>query len=155
METLDVLLARHEFFRGLKPEYLAFIAGCARNAHAVAGEYLFREGDEADRFFAVRKGTVALETFVPQRGAVTIQTVREGDIVGWSWLFPPYRWQFDARAREDVSLTVFDGACLRQKCDADPALGYELMKRMAHVVSERFESARIQLLDVYGTAARR
>jgi CRP/FNR family transcriptional regulator, cyclic AMP receptor protein len=150
METIDDLLSRHEFFKGLKPEYLTLIAGCGRNVHFDAGAYLLREGETADRFFAIRGGRVAVETHVPSRGPVTLQTVGEGEILGWSWLFPPYVYQFDARAREDVRATAFDGACLRTKCDADPALGYELMKRLARLVSTRLEAARRQLLDVYG-----
>ena len=150
METIDELLTRHPFFKGLKEEYLALIAGCAQNVHFDAGEYLLREGETADRFFAIRGGSVTIETYVPSRGAVTLQTVAEGEILGWSWLFPPYQWQFDARAQESVRATSFDGACLRKKCDADPALGYELMKRLAHLVSNRLEATRRQLLDVYG-----
>ena len=150
MEAIDDLLSRHPFFKGLKPEYLALIAGCGQNVHFDAGAYLLREGERADRFFAIRGGSVAVETYVPSRGAVTLQTVGEGDILGWSWLFPPYVYQFDARAQEGVRATAFDGACLRGKCDADPALGYELMKRVAHLVSSRLEATRRQLLDVYG-----
>jgi CRP/FNR family transcriptional regulator, cyclic AMP receptor protein len=150
METNDDLLSRHRFFEDLKPEYLTLIAGCAQNVHFDAGEYLAREGTAADRFFAIRGGSVAIETYVPSRGAVTLQTLGEGEILGWSWLFPPYVWQFDARARDSVRATAFDGACLRAKCDGDPALGYDLMKRLAHLVSNRLEGTRRQLLDVYG-----
>ena len=109
-----------------------------------------REGQAADLFFAIRGGSVAVETYVPSRGPITLQTLGEGEILGWSWLFPPYVYQFDARAREAVRATTFDGACLRSKCDADPALGYELMKRVARLVSSRLEATRRQLLDVYG-----
>jgi len=150
VETIDDLLSRHPFFKGLKPEYLVLIAGCGRNVHFDADAYLLREGGTADRFFAIRGGSVAVETYVPSRGPVTLQTVGEGEILGWSWLFPPYVCQFDARARAEVRATSFDGACLRSKCDADPALGYELMKRLARLVSSRLEAARRQLLDVYG-----
>jgi CRP-like cAMP-binding protein len=150
METIDALLSRHPFFAGLKPAYLTLIAACAQNVHFQAGARLACEGEPADRFFAIRGGRVAIETFVPSRGPVTLQTLGEGEILGWSWLFPPYVWQFDACAREDVRATAFDGACLRTKCDADPALGYELMKRLAQLVSQRLEAARRQLLDVYG-----
>lgn len=150
MDTIDDLLARHPFFAGLKPEYLALIAGCGQNVHFKPGAYLLREDETADRFFAIRGGRVAVETYVPSRGPVTLQTVGEGEILGWSWLFPPYTYQFDARALEDVRATAFDGACLRTKCDADPALGYELMKRLTRLVSARLEAARRQLLDVYG-----
>lgn len=150
METIDDLLSRHPFFAGLTSEYLALIAGCGRNVHFNAGTYLAREGETADRFFAIRGGSVAIETYVPSRGAVTLQTLGEGEILGWSWLFPPYLWQFDARAMQEVRATAFDGACLRTKCDADPVLGYDLMKRLARLVSSRLEAARRQLLDVYG-----
>jgi CRP-like cAMP-binding protein len=150
MEAIDELLLRHPFFAGLEAEYLTVIAGCGQNVHFDAGTYLLREGDAADRFFAIRGGSVAIETYVPSRGPVALQTLGPGDILGWSWLFPPYVTQFDARAREGVRATVFDGACLRTKCDADPALGYQLMKRVAGQVSSRLEAARRQLLDVYG-----
>lgn len=148
--TIDRLLGDHEFFKGLSAEYLRLIAGCGKNVKFEAGEYLFREGEDANQFLAVRHGKAAVEIFVPQRGPVVVQTVGDGELLGWSWLFPPYKWQFDARAVETVRATQFDGACLRTKCDADPALGYELMKRLAHIVSQRLQAARLQLLDMYG-----
>jgi CRP/FNR family transcriptional regulator, cyclic AMP receptor protein len=80
---------------------------------------------------------------------VTIETVEAGDVVGWSWLFPPYRWHFDARALSTVRATVFDGACLRDKCRADPELGFELMSRFAQVMLERLQWTRLRLLDGY------
>jgi CRP-like cAMP-binding protein len=150
MEQIEDLLARHSFFEGLPIKYCKLIAGCAQNVHHEPGSYLCREGDPADKFFAIRRGSVAVEVHVPDRGAVTVQTVGEGEILGWSWLVPPYFWRFDARARESLSATVFDGACLRRKCDEDPILGYDLMKRMARLVTERLEATRVQLLDVYG-----
>jgi CRP-like cAMP-binding protein len=150
METIADLLPRLPFFTGLKSEYLALIAGCGRNVHFAPGAYLLREGEAADQFFAIRGGRVSVETYLPSRGPVTLQTTGEGEILGWSWLFPPYVSQFDARARDDVRATAFDGACLRKKCDADPALGYDLMKRLAGLVSNRLEATRRQLLDVYG-----
>ncbi|MEK6800251.1 MAG: cyclic nucleotide-binding domain-containing protein [Planctomycetota bacterium] len=149
-DTIDVIIAQHAFFSGLREEYLKLIAGCGRNVRFNAGETLFREGEEADQFYAIRHGRVAIEVHAPGRGSVMVQTVAEGELVGWSWLFPPYRWQFDARSLEVVRATAFDGECLRTKCDADPALGYELMKRFAQVMSQRLEATRLQLLDVYG-----
>jgi len=152
METLDDLLAKHHFFQGLNAEDLKFLAGCASNVHFDAGQYLLREGEEAERFYAIRDGTVAVEIHVPDRGPVVVQTIGPGEILGWSWLFPPFRWQFDARARGEVRATVFDGACVRKKCDTNPALGYEMMKRLAYLVSQRLEATRVQLLDLYGSA---
>lgn len=153
MDSIEEIIAEHPFFKGLDPRFLQLAAGCGKNVRFNPGEYLFREGQEADQFFAVRHGKVAIEVLVPARGPVTLQTLSVGELVGWSWLFPPYRCQFDARASEIVRATAFDGACLRKKCDADPALGYELMKRLAHIVSDRLETTRLQLLDIYGNSA--
>src|SRR5512142_2553329 len=129
METIDALLREVPVFRGLEPAQLELIAGCGSNVHFDQGAVLFREGDAADIFYLVRHGTVALETYVPARGPAMIETLQPGEVVGWSWLFPPYRWHFDARALTDLRATAFDGACLRGKADADPRLGYDLMSR--------------------------
>jgi CRP/FNR family cyclic AMP-dependent transcriptional regulator len=153
VETIDAILKDVPLFNGLSAEALELIAGCGANIHFREGETIFREGDPADTFFVVRHGSVALELFVPARGPVTIETIESGDVVGWSWLFPPYRWHFDARALVDTRATVFAGACLRGKCDDDPRLGYDLMTRFAQVMMERLQWTRIRLLDVYGYAA--
>ena len=150
MEAVETLLRASRVFEALGPERLALVAGCASNVHFDQGAVLFREGDQADTFFLVRHGSVALEMFVPARGSAVIETIEAGDVVGWSWLFPPYRWHFDARALTPVRATSFDGACLRAKCDADPALGYDLMSRFAQVLIERLQWTRLRLLDVYG-----
>jgi CRP/FNR family cyclic AMP-dependent transcriptional regulator len=150
MEAIETLLRASRVFEALEPHRLALVAGCASNVHFDQGAVLFREGDQADTFFLVRHGSVALEMFVPARGAAVIETIEAGDVVGWSWLFPPYRWHFDARALTPVRATSFDGACLRQKCDDDPALGYDLMSRFAQVLIERLQWTRLRLLDVYG-----
>ncbi len=149
-DKLDRLLAEHDFFRGLPPEDLEFIAGCGRNVHFGAGDYMFREGDPADLFFIVREGKVALEIAAPDRGALVVDTVNAGDILGVSWLFPPHQWQFDGRVVEPVRAVALDGVCLREKCDEDTRLGYELMRRLSRVVQRRMQSARLRLLDLYG-----
>jgi CRP-like cAMP-binding protein len=154
VQQLAEVLTTVPFFDGLGPEALETIAGCAQNVHFDAGEQLFREGDPADTFYVVRHGSVALETFVPARGALTIETIESGEVIGWSWLFEPYRWHFDARALTTVRATAFDGACLRGKCDADPALGYVLMSRFAQVLIERLQWTRLRLLDLYGDGDR-
>lgn len=150
IQSIDTLLAKHPFFQGLQPEYLSLIGGCASNVQFQPGEQIFREGQEAHRFFLVRYGRAALEIFAPDRGAINIQTVQEGDVLGWSWLIPPFRWRYDARAVELVRAFAFDGACLRGKCDTDPALGYELMQRFAQLIARRLHSTQLQLIDVYG-----
>ena len=148
--SLDELLAEVPLFAGLGAERLELLAGCASNVGFAAGEAISRAGEPADTFYVIRRGTVAIELFAPARGALTVETLEAGEVVGWSWLFPPYRWNFDARALSAVRATAFDGSCLRGKCEADPALGYDLMKRFAQVFVERLQWTRLRLLDVYG-----
>jgi CRP/FNR family cyclic AMP-dependent transcriptional regulator len=150
MKGLESLLAEHPFFLGMTPADLALIAGCAANARFEAGTYLFREGEAADHFYLLRHGRVAVQVHAPGRGTITVLTATQGEVLGFSWLMPPYRWLFDARALELTSAIVFDGACLRGKCEADPRLGYDLMKRVARVMMQRLEGANVQLLDIYG-----
>jgi CRP-like cAMP-binding protein len=153
-KDIDALLAEHPFFNDMKPEYRGLIAGCAKNIRFEAGRLIAQTGDAADEFFAIRHGRVAIELHSPSRGPLILQTVDEGEILGWSWLFPPYRWTFDARAIDEVRAIAFDGECLRGKCDRDPVMGYDFMKRFAQTFMQRLQSARVQLLDLYGTDSR-
>ena len=150
MESLERLLAEHPFFAGLRAEHLAVLVGCAANVRFEPGEFLCREGEPAEHFYLIRHGRVTLELFVPQKGPVRLQTLDAGELVGWSWLVEPYTWHFDARALEPVVAVSLDGICLRGKCDDDPRLGYELLKRFAHIMEERLHTARLGLLDLYG-----
>ena len=149
METLQPILREHPFLRGIDEKHLEFLTGCASNVRFVAQEFLFREGDEASAAYLLRAGRVALEIDVPGRGPAQIETVEAGEVLGFTWLFPPYRWQFDGRAAEPVRAVAFDGKCLREKCEADHDLGYELVKRCLYQVNQRLEKARFQLLDIY------
>jgi CRP-like cAMP-binding protein len=149
MQTIDQILDESRFFHGLSHDALELIAGCGSNVHFDDGEMLFREGGEADHFYLVRHGTVAIECFAPTVGALTLDTVEEGEILGWSWLFPPYRWQFDARAVGIVRATQFDGLCLRGKCETDRALGYDLMLRFSSLLLKRLQWTRMRLVDMY------
>ncbi len=150
IRELTDLLSEHPMFAGLDQDQIAFIAGCGWNVAYREGRHMFHLDEPADRFFLIRSGRVGLEVRGPAGPAMTLQTVDAGEVVGWSWLFPPYRWQFDARALEDVRATAFDGECLRGKCDDDAELGYALMKRFASVVTDRLQATRLQLLDLYG-----
>ena len=150
MQTVDALLRESPVFQQLDDEQLDVIAGCGSNVHFFQGETLFREGEPADVFYLVRHGTVSIETFVPARGPVLIETISDGDVLGWSWIVQPYEWHFDGRALTPVRATVFDGACLRGKCDADPALGYALTQAFARVAIQRLQWTRRRILDMYG-----
>jgi CRP-like cAMP-binding protein len=152
MQTLDQLIAESPTFAGLNPPQLQLISGCARNGRVEAGTLLLREGEPAETFYLIRQGIVALEVHAPGGPPLLIQTLQAGDVVGWSWLFPPYRWHMDGRAVEPCALVAFDGLCLREKCEADHDLGYELMGRFAANIVDRLQATRLQLLDVYGPA---
>jgi CRP-like cAMP-binding protein len=153
METLEGILSAHPFFHDLPPRHLGLLVGCASNVRFEPGQFLFRTGEEANQFFLIRHGRVALEITAPGRRPLTLQTLGEGEILGWTWLIPPYHWMFDAQAIEQTRAVALDGRCLRGKCEADHDLGYELLKRFAHVMEQRLVAARLQLLDVYGTDA--
>ncbi|HAE82867.1 MAG TPA: Crp/Fnr family transcriptional regulator [Ktedonobacter sp.] len=149
MHTLELILAEHPFFKGLEPRYMKLITGCASNIRFDARTYIFREGEAAEQFYLIREGKVALETFAAERGSITIETVEAGEVLGWSWLFPPYQWHFSARVVEPIRAIALDGVCLRTKCEEDHDLGYQLVKRVAHIMMERLQATRLQLLDVY------
>ena len=150
METIEDLLVNHPFFVGLSPSAVELIAGCASNVHFAEGVRIFGQGEPANVFYVIRHGRVALEVHSPAKGPLIIDTMDEGEVLGWSWLVPPYLNFADARAVTPVSATALDGACLRGKCEADPVLGYQLLKRVTAVMYKRLQSTRIRLLDLYG-----
>jgi CRP-like cAMP-binding protein len=150
MRTIAQELPEHPFFTGLDPAALELAVGCATNVHLGPDEYLFREGEPADTFYVLRHGQVSIQMRTPTRDVV-LDTAHDGDVVGWSWLIPPYRWTFDARATADTTAIAFDGACLRGKCESDATLGYALLQRVVQVMSARLQSARVRLLDIYGS----
>lgn len=150
VRNLEEIIAAHPFFAGLAPDHIGLICGCAENVRFGPGEVLFREGDPADTFFLLRAGRVALDVHVPPRGELRVLTIEEGEILGWSWLIPPYRWTATATALTATRALSMDGACLRGKLEDDPALGYELMKRFTAVMVRRLHATRMQLLDLYG-----
>lgn len=152
MENLEQLLAEHPFLAGMSDRLVKLIVGCASNVVFKAGEFILREGEEADKFYFIRHGTVAVEMFIPQKGPLTVRTRTAGEVFGWSWMVPPYKWHFDARAVELTRAVVLDGKCLREKCQEDTELGYELMKRIALIIAERLEATRLQLMDIYGNS---
>lgn len=153
VQSLESVIRQHSFFKGLAEPHIQFIVGCAKNVRFEQGQYIFREGDTADQFYFIREGLVSIEFAVPQKGPATVQTVGEGDVLGWSWLYPPYRWHFDAKALHNTRALAFDGECLRAKCEEDHDLGYEILKRFTNVFLERLDATRLQLLDLYGVHA--
>ena len=149
MKDIEQLVGELDFFRPLGPEKIAIVAGCGRTRAFQPDEMILREGQVEDAFYLIRGGSVALEVFGPQRGSLIVETVGPGEPLGWSWLFPPHRARFDARALEVVTTIEFDGGCLRGKCEADHELGYELLRLFGGVLAVRLEHTRLRLLDMY------
>jgi len=147
MITIESILKEHSFFKSLPAKYFDFIVGCASNVVFKKGEVILKEGQSADKFYVIRSGLVAI--YIDQRRQNPIQTIKEGDILGWSWLIPPYTYRFSAEAVENTRAVILDGKCLRGKCEKNSDLGYELLKRLMSVFTQRLEATRLQLLDVY------
>ncbi len=149
MEDLKSSLAAHPFFADLAPKHLETIVGCAKNVRFNAGDFILREGEPADAFYLIKVGRVAVETYVPHKGPIGIDMVSEGEVLGWSWLFPPYRWHFDARALDLTRAIALDGKCLREKKEIDHELGHRLMTFFAQIMQEVLQATRLRLLDMY------
>ncbi len=146
------VIASHPFLSGLPSEQLKVVCECAREIEFPAGEIIFRQGEPASRFYLIREGKVALESHSPGHPDTLIQTLENGEALGWSWLFPPFVWQFQARALEKTTAIVFDGGHLLPACERDHDLGYHLMKLMSKVVIQRLQATRRKLLETQGRA---
>lgn len=146
MKTINEVIAKNPLFLGMKPEHLALLVEGARSAELNAGEMLFREGEPASRFYVIESGKVVLEAHEPADGTLPVQTVGAGEVVGWSWMFPPFVWHLQARAVEPTRLVVLDGAHLLVAAERDREFGYDLMKRVVQVIIHRLQATRRQLL---------
>jgi CRP/FNR family cyclic AMP-dependent transcriptional regulator len=146
-KSLATTIAEHRLFRDLAPRYLALLAEVAMFKQFTPGEVIFREGDPANRFYLILDGEVALESAPRERAPVVLQTIGRDDVLGWSWLFPPYYWHFDARAITPTKAIFFYGTWLRDSCERDHDFGYEMMKRMSAIIIERLQATRLKLAE--------
>jgi CRP/FNR family transcriptional regulator, cyclic AMP receptor protein len=146
VQKLDSILKRHPFFKGLTDKQLKVIEGCAKNVRFGEGKTVFVEGDPADAFYFIEEGSVSIELTMPDRPRSSVHTVGAGDVLGWSWVSPPYHWHFNARALKPTKAVAFDARCLRSKLDDDHELGYQLLKRFSEVIVQRLDATQVQLL---------
>jgi CRP-like cAMP-binding protein len=153
IEVTPTALAAHPFLHGMSPDHLAVLAEVASDVTFPARHRLFEDGGSATRFWLLRSGYVALDLDVPGEGRVRIDTIGMGELLGWSWLFPPYRWAFGAAAASRMEAFEFDARAVRACCAADPALGYEVIRRLAEVVAKRLQSTRIRLITASSQSA--
>lgn len=145
METLKQILADYAFFKDFEPHHLQTMAGYATKVHFEPGAYILREGEEVDYFYLIGQGTVALGTIAPERGFTTLQILGAGEVLGLSWLIPPYRWHFSALVVIPVLAIALDANQLREKCETDHEFGYAFMKQLAIVMGQRLKATRMCL----------
>ncbi|NND89921.1 MAG: Crp/Fnr family transcriptional regulator [Granulosicoccus sp.] len=146
-QSIGDYLSNHEFFAGLNADFMAFLTSTASEIQAEQGDVLFQQGTNAQQFYVLRHGEIAVQVPAMLGPALRIQTLRENQLLGWSWLIPPYRWNFQALALEDSVLLKFDGSLILAHCEEDPKFGYELIKRFAGLMSERLDAARQKMMD--------
>jgi CRP-like cAMP-binding protein len=146
-QSTEDYLSTHTFFSGLNDNFMKFLSNAVTELQIKKGDVLFKQGDSADKFFLLRKGQVSIQVPALVGPALDIQTLGENQLLGWSWLIPPYRWSFLARAVEDSDLLEFDGRAILTRCEEDPEFGYELFKRFASLMSERLDAARQKMMD--------
>lgn len=145
-QDIEQYLSSLDLFNGLSAEAISFLAQNAKSVNVGAEQTVFRNGEPARRFYLVIKGRVTVEIPALYGPTLNIQTLGAGEILGWSWLIPPYQWSFHAKAEEDSEILEFDGENLLARCEKDPAFGYELIKRFAALMSERLDAARRRLM---------
>jgi len=153
IEVTAEALAGHPFLHGMSRNHLAVLAEAASDVTFPARHRLFEDGGSASRFWLVQSGHVDLDLHVPGQGRTKIETIGMGELLGWSWLFPPYKWAFGAAAASPVEAFEFDGRAVRACCASDPVLGYEVTRRLAHVVAKRLQATRIKLITASSQSA--
>ena len=151
VENLEGVLREHPFFHDLTDDDLAFLVSCAKNERFEVGDYIFREGGNADKVYLLRHGQVSVQVHVPGKEAQVLRTLAEGDILGWSWIVEPYRWTFDAKVTRLARVVSLNAVCLRKKLETNHELGYRLMRKVVGTMADRLHAAQMQMLDVYGS----
>jgi CRP/FNR family cyclic AMP-dependent transcriptional regulator len=145
LDPMELEIRNHPFLKDLSPHQYRILADSAMQSHFRKGEVIFRQGDPANRFYLIQHGKISVEAWLPGGKSRVIQTLSDGEVLGWSWMFPPFYWQFSARAIEPIEAIFIYGTPLREECETDHELGYELMKRLTEVVVQRLQATRRQL----------
>ncbi len=152
MKTIKTIIEQHSFTKHLDPKYLHLLEKSATYERFGAQQTVFQESFEADRFYFIHRGRVALHTFAPGQGVVTIQTIGPNETLGWSWLFPPHRWHFSAIAVEPTEAVALCAATMRQEMEENHDFGYAIAMRVGQLILERLQATRTRMLEVYNVA---
>lgn len=145
-------LRSHTIFSDLDPAHIETLAEHAQEKAFAAGDLLFRQADSAEHFYILMDGSIQVDVPSIMGPALVVQTLGTDQVLGWSWLIPPYKWTFEAKALSDSKVLVFDGKALLQQCENDNTFGYALMKRFTGLMSERLHAARMKMMDSWAPA---
>ena len=146
-QSITEYLSAHEFFSEFSDDVLKFLCECSSTREIKKGQILFLQGEHADKFYIVRSGRISIQMPAIMGPTLEIQTVDEDQVLGWSWLISPYRWNFQTKAEEDSELLQFDGTAILARCEQEPKFGYELLKKFAGLMSVRLNAARQKMMD--------
>jgi CRP/FNR family cyclic AMP-dependent transcriptional regulator len=151
-QTTAEYLSAHEFFSGFSDDVLNFLCQCSSTHSLKNGQILFRHGENADKFYVVRQGRLSIQIPAIMGPPLEIQSLGKDQVLGWSWLIPPYKWSFQAKAEADAELLMFDGKLILARCEQEPAFGYALLKKFAALMSLRLDAARRKMMDEWNPA---
>jgi CRP/FNR family transcriptional regulator, cyclic AMP receptor protein len=151
-QSTTAYLSTHEFFSGFSDDTLKFLYECSGMCEIKKGQVLFRQGENADKFYVVRKGRISIQMPAIMGPTLEIQALGEDQVLGWSWLISPYKWNFQTMAEEDSELLMFDGTAILARCEQEPKFGYELLKKFAELMSMRLDAARKKMMDEWNPA---
>lgn len=146
---LREIVKNQDFLKDMKSEYLDILMGCVSYITYKKGHFILTQNGKADQFHIIHHGKVHIEVAAGDKGPVTIQVLSDGDVLGWSWLIPPYKWRFDALIVDPTTVLTFDGKFLREKCEEDHSFGFDMLKRMASVITYRLLFTRKELMDFH------
>jgi CRP/FNR family cyclic AMP-dependent transcriptional regulator len=147
---IEDVLSNHKFLAGMDYRLVKILASCASMRQFYPEQYIFRQGEKADHFYLIRNGQIDVEAFSASGGPVLIQSLIDGDVLGWSWLVPPYEWRFDARVVRPTEVVALDGRDLHGILAMNHDLAYELLRRFLIVIAERLEAEQLQMVSLYG-----
>ena len=151
-QSITEYLSAHEFFSQFRDDDLKFLCECSSMREIKKGQILFRQGEHADKFYVVRSGRISIQMPAIMGPTLEIQAVDEGQVLGWSWLISPYKWNFQTKAEEDSELLQFDGAAILARCEQEPKFGYELLKKFAALMSDGLNAARQKMMEEWNPA---
>ncbi|WP_262963849.1 Crp/Fnr family transcriptional regulator [Methylobacter psychrophilus] len=151
-QSISEYLSTHEFFSGFSDDVLKFLCECSSSCELKKGQVLFRPGENADKFYVIRHGGISMQIPAIIGPALEIQALGKNEVLGWSWLISPYKWNFQTKAEEDSELLQFDGAAILARCEQEPKFGYQLLKRFTVLMSVGLNAARQKMMEEWNPA---